>query len=108
MLVMLGWLMIYSLTRGINMSGKHKAKYKKLDVNFHNKTLTLYTGQRVHDAISELTRDMDLYSGVRLVQVMEAFYEQGMKDGRKEIIEQFDGKIRDKANYLPPGRPKKT
>ena len=89
------------------MSGKHKAKYKKLDIGLHKRTLTLYTGQKVHDAISELTRDMNLYNGVRLVQGMEAFYEQGMKDGRKEIIDQFDGKIRDKSNYLPPGRPKK-
>jgi hypothetical protein len=107
MLVALGRLMIYSLARGINMSGKHEAKYKKLDLNLHNRTLTLYAGQKVRSAIIEVTTGMNIYKGVRLGQVMDAVYEQGLKDGRKEIIEQFEGKIRDKTNYLPPGRPKK-
>lgn len=89
------------------MSGKHVAKYKKLDVELPNETLTLYAGKKVRDAIIEVTTDMNVYKGVRLGQVMEAVYQQGLKDGRKEIIEQFQDEIRDKANYLPPGRPRK-
>ena len=89
------------------MSGKQKAKYKRLDVDLHRGKLTLYVGERVREALLEVTTDMDLYKGVRLGQVMEAVYEQGQKDGRREVIEQFDDKIKGKANYMPPGRPKK-
>jgi hypothetical protein len=99
--------MIYSLAGGVNMSGKHKAKYKRLDVGLQSGQLTLYVGQRVREALLEVTTDMDLYRGVRLGQVMEAVYKQGQKDGRKEVIEQFEEKIKEKANYLPPGQPRK-
>jgi hypothetical protein len=61
----------------------------------------------VRDALVEVTTDMNLYKGVKLGQVMAAVYEQGLKDGRREVIEQFEAKIIDKTNYLPPGRPKK-
>jgi hypothetical protein len=85
------------------MSGK--PRYKKLTVGLSTGPLVLYAGSRVGTAIIEVTTDMDLYQGVRLGQVMEAVYQQGLKDGRKEIIEQFQEKIKDEANYLPPGRP---
>lgn len=88
------------------MSGKHLAKYKKVHVALPKGKLTLYVGQRVRSALAEVTADMNLYKGVRLLQVMEAFYEQGLKDGRKEVIEEFD-KTKKAMNYLPPGRPRK-
>ncbi len=86
---------------------KNRPKYKKIEVKLPKETLALYAGKKVRDAIQEVTTGMNLYKGVRLGQVMEAVYEQGLKDGRREIIEQFEGKIKDKVNYLPPGRPKK-
>ena len=49
---------------------------------------------------------MTLYKGVRLGELMTAVYEQGLKDGRKEVIEQF-GAIKKQIKYLPPGRPRK-
>jgi hypothetical protein len=87
------------------MSGKHHAKYKKFDVDVPGGTLTLYAGPKILSALAEVTLDMTLYKGVRLGQVMKAVYEQGLKDGRKEVIEQFD-EIKEVTNYLPPGRPK--
>ncbi len=89
------------------MSGKNKPKYKKIEVELPRETLTLYAGERVREALAEVTTNMNLYKGVRLGQVMQAVYEQGLKDGRREIIEQFEDKIRDETNYLPPGRPRK-
>lgn len=89
------------------MSGKHLAKYKKFAVDLPgHKTLTLYAGKKILSAFEEVIEDMTLYKGVRLEQVMKAVYEQGLKDGRREIIEQFD-EIKDETKYLPPGRPKK-
>ena len=88
------------------MSTKKKApRYKKFDVSLATGELTLYAGTKVISALREVTTDMDLYKGVRLGEVMNAVYEQGMKDGRKEIIEQLD-RIKGKTNYLPPGRPR--
>ena len=87
------------------MSGKHSAKYKKLAIRLPKQKLTIYAGKRVLSALEEIMKDMTLYEGVRLSQVMETFYEHGVKDGRKEIIEQFDS-IKRKTNYLPPGRPR--
>ena len=88
------------------MSGKNLPKYKKLEVTLSTRPLTLYAGQKVAAALREVSTDMDLYRGVRLAEVMEAVYEQGMKDGRKEVIERVDA-IKKQTNYLPPGRPKK-
>lgn len=83
-----------------------KPKYKKTEIQLANRKLSLYVGARIHDALEEVTMDMGLYKGVRLGQVLEAVYEQGMKDGRREIIDQMEA-IRQEANYLPPGRPAK-
>jgi hypothetical protein len=91
---------------GTPMSGKHAAKYKKFDVNLPTGALALYAAPKILDALQEVTTGMKLYEGVRLAQVMKAVYEQGMKDGRKEIIDQMMAIEKD-ANYLPPGRPRK-
>lgn len=88
------------------MSGKHAAKYKKVSVDLPKGKLTLYAGKQIRSALAEVTEHMDVYKGVRFFQVMQAVYEQGMKDGRKEVIEKFEG-LKNKLNYLPPGRPKK-
>jgi hypothetical protein len=71
--------------------------------------VTVYAGARVADALNEVTEDMTLYKGVRLAQVLEAFYEQGLRDGRRQV---FD--VIEKAKQLPtlkhrnPGRPTKA
>jgi hypothetical protein len=91
-------------------SGKNRPKYKKFDVDLSSGKLTLYAGPKVLSALEEVTMGMNLYKGVRLSQVMKAVYEQGCKDGRREIIEEMDEKFKEtksEANYLPPGRPKK-
>ena len=87
------------------MSGKNEAKYKKVDVALPKGTLTIYAGQKVRSALVEVMPNMTLYYGVRLSQVIQAVYEQGKKDGRKDVVDKFDG-LRKALNYLPPGRPK--
>jgi hypothetical protein len=83
-----------------------KSKYRKIKVDLPRGELALYAGKRVSEALIEVTTDMDLYKGVRLGQVMDAVYQQGLKDGRKEVITQLD-QLKESINYLPPGRPKK-
>ena len=87
-------------------SGKSKPRYMKFDIQLAAGPLRLYASPSVLSALNEVTTDMTLYKGVRLAQVLKAVYEQGRKDGRREVIEQFD-KIKSTVNYLPPGRPPK-
>lgn len=87
---------------------KKPAKWKKVTVNLSRGKLALYAGDRLHAALFEVTKDMTVWTASRLSLVLEAVYQQGMKSGRQEIIEQFDRRIKRKANYLPPGRPKKS
>jgi hypothetical protein len=83
-----------------------RPRYQKIDLGLPSREVTLYVGSKIRSALEELTHDMTLYHGVRLREVMEAVYEQGLKDGRKEIIEKVEG-IKIGVNYLPPGRPRK-
>jgi len=83
-----------------------KPRYQKTNVQLPSNELTLYVGSKIRSALQEVTTDMDLYHGVRLGEVMEAVYEQGRKDGRREIIAKIDG-LKIGVKYLPPGRPKK-
>jgi hypothetical protein len=84
---------------------KNKPKYQKFDIQLVEGPLTLYASPGVLSALDEVTIDMPLYRGVRLAQVLKAVYDQGRKDGRREVIEQMDN-IKKTTNYLPPGRPK--
>ena len=86
--------------------GRNKAKYKKFNIDLPEGPLTLYGGAAILSALDEVTMDMTIYKGVRLSQVLKAVYEQGRKDGRREIIESFE-KVKSSVKYLPPGRPKK-
>ena len=54
---------------------------------------------------------MDVYTATRLEIILKAVHEQGMKEGRAEVIERLDvlGEVIKKdTKYLPPGRPKKS
>jgi len=84
----------------------NKSRYQKVEVDLPSGRRFLYVGSNVRSALQELMSNMSLYHGVRLSEVMEAMYEQGLKDGRKEIIERID-RIKAGVNYLPPGRPRK-
>lgn len=43
--------------------------------------IKLYRGARAAAALDELQDDMTIYEGVRLTQVIEAAYKQGLHDG---------------------------
>ena len=84
----------------------NKPKYMKIDLDLTTGPLSLYASPRILEALDEVTGDMSLYKGVRLYDVLSAVYQQGLKDGRREVVEQLDS-IKKSLNYLPPGRPRK-
>lgn len=57
------------------------------------------------DALKEIEKDMGLYKGVRLHQVLEAVYNQGRKDGALKVFEGVDTMKR-QIPHRPPGRPR--
>ena len=44
----------------------------------------VYAGLKVGRALDEVQEDLTLYQGVRLAEVIEAVYKQGLKDGAGE------------------------
>jgi hypothetical protein len=88
------------------LATKKNGKFSKLKVSLATQELTIYAGAKVLNAIDEISKNMTVYEGVRVSQLLEAVYKQGPKDGRKEVIDGFMT-IEAKLNYLPPGKPKK-
>lgn len=70
----------------------------------------IYASPRVGDALQEVSKDMTLYQGVRLSQVLDAVYTQGKKDGAREAFEEIDRRLADGKKAIPhrvPGRPRR-
>ncbi len=75
-----------------------------------SKTVRVYAGARVSDALREISSKMTMYEGVRLTQVLDAMYEQGKKDGARKAFEELDDRIAKLKEAIPhrtPGRPRK-
>lgn len=49
----------------------------KIPIKLETTAINLYAGSRIANAAKELTKDMDLYLGVRYAQILEAVYKQG-------------------------------
>lgn len=84
-----------------------KPRYVRTIINLPGeRQISVYAGKRIRDALTELSRDMNLYHGVRFSQVLEAVYDQGMKDGARNLFEQVDG-LKKTVSYRNPGAPPK-
>jgi hypothetical protein len=81
-------------------------------INFNDGTfVTIYSGAKVQAALEEVSEDMTLVKGVRLLQLLEAFYNQGRRDGAKSAFEEITKGVTDAQKRIPhrtPGRPKKN
>lgn len=74
------------------------------------KAVKVYASPKVGDALREVLKDMTLYQGVRLSQVLEAVYAQGKKDGARQVFDGLDRSLVDVKKAIPyrtPGRPRK-
>lgn len=67
--------------------------------------IAVYAGVKIGKALDEITKEMTLFHGVKLAQVLEAVYEQGLKDGRGEVMKALDAVQNDKTlKWRNPGR----
>jgi hypothetical protein len=87
------------------------ARYLAIKVHLKSKEVKVYASPRIRQALEELVRDKTVYEGVRLIQVLEAVYNQGKKDGAREAFEETDRKFLEAKRGVPhknPGQPKKN
>lgn len=82
------------------------AKKRRTNIQLLNTTIAVYSGKGVGDALAALTANMKVYEGIKLSQILDAVYQQGKKDGAREVVEGFE-KMASKISYRNPGQPKK-
>lgn len=73
--------------------------------------VAVYASPKISKALSEITEEMTLYHGVRLNQIFEAIYNQGKKDGARDVFTELDKKVKEAQKAIPhrnPGKPKKV
>jgi hypothetical protein len=71
-----------------------------------NKKISVYAGKQIREALLEVSSNMTIWKGVRLSQVLEAFYIQGKKDGARSVFDKVDG-LKGLISYRNPGAPQK-
>ncbi|HMJ36174.1 MAG TPA: hypothetical protein VK501_19900 [Baekduia sp.] len=89
---------------------KPQRGYRTIRFPIKSGEAAVYTSPRTADALEDMVTNASLYDGVKLIQVMEAVYAQGRKDGAREAFDQIDGQIESIKKSIPhraPGRPRK-
>ena len=84
--------------------------FKTMKVPLTESNVVVYVSPRMSNALAEVTASMTLYQGVRLTQILEVLYHQGMKDGARMAFESLYSHVRQAMREVPhkrPGRPKK-
>lgn len=84
--------------------------FRTIKITFRGSPVSVYASARTADALKEIEKDMGLYHGVRLHQVLEAVYKQGKKDGALDAFEELDKGLTAVKRAIPhrrPGRPRK-
>lgn len=56
-----------------------KPKYKRTDIQLTSQTVQVYASPKSDEALKEVGEDLDLYKGVRLVEVMKRFSRRQQK-----------------------------
>jgi hypothetical protein len=79
-------------------------------INLGDQKIAVYASPKISAAMETITADMTLMQGVKLLQVLEAVYYQGTKDGARTAFEKLAGAVKEVEKAVPhrnPGKPKK-
>lgn len=90
---------------------KGKPRNAKNVIPVGDKNIAVYASPRVAKAMDEITEDMTLYHGVRFTQILEAVYNQGKKDGARNVFGEWEKQMKMLQKSIPhrnPGQPKKS
>jgi hypothetical protein len=83
-----------------------KPRGVRTNINLLDKTIAVYAGKRVSEALTELTDKMTIYHGVKLSQILDAVYAQGKKDGARDVFDRMED-LKRAIPHRNPGHPKK-
>ena len=86
------------------------ARYVANPIKLGNHTVKVYASPKVGHALNAVTKDMTFYQGVKLLQLLEAVYEQGKKDGARNAFDTLQEKVLEAEKLVPhknPGKPRK-
>ena len=89
---------------------KGAPRNKKNVIELASGKIAIYASPKISTAMEEIVGDMTLYHGVRMLQVIEAAYTQGKKDGARSVFEDMEKRLKDSQKLIPhknPGKPKK-
>jgi len=85
--------------------------FRTIKIAFQSDTAAIYTSARKADALQKIMEEMPLFDGVKLMEVLEAAYVQGRKDGARAAFEEIDQGVNQAKKaipHVPPGRPRKS
>lgn len=83
--------------------------FRTIKISFKGSPVSVYASARIADALAEIEREVKVFHGVKLHQVLEAVYLQGKKDGAAEAFADLDKSIAAAKKAIPhrrPGRPR--
>lgn len=83
--------------------------YQTIRIKLRTTEVSVYAGARVAKALEEISGGMAVYEGVKLDQILEAVYKQGVKDGARQAFDALDRQVADVKKQIPhknPGRPR--
>lgn len=75
----------------------------------NNQQITIYASPRIAEAF-QLIKQMDMFHGVEMLQLLGAVYRQGKRDGARETLDRLGDHIielKDEVPHRIPGRPRK-
>ena len=88
---------------------KGAPRNKKNVVSTMGKEIAIYASPKISKAM-EIIGDMKVFEGVKVLEVIEAAYSQGKKDGARDAFEHIQTGITAAQKAVPhknPGKPKK-
>lgn len=88
------------------MAGRRGYRTVSLPVKAEPKGVPVRMSPARADALERIIKDMSLYDGVKLWDIMEAIYVQGRKDGAKAVFDRVDD-VKKEIPHRVPGRPRK-
>lgn len=84
--------------------------FRTIKITFKGSPISVYASKKTADALTEIEKQVAVFHGVKLHQVLEAVYLQGKKDGAAETFTALDKGLADAKKVIPhkrPGRPRK-
>jgi hypothetical protein len=74
--------------------------FQKIGIRASDGAIYVYAGRKIAATFETQVKEPGM------VELLAAFYREGEKSGRREMIERMD-QLKVGVNYLPPGQPKK-